>query len=82
MTDFALVQEAVNDPSFSRYKVIIVDEIEQNTLWTDALLALLKKAPQTMDDLQAVIITSVGEFRKFKLFFNVFSVTYNRIYET
>ncbi|PWA53988.1 putative pre-mRNA-splicing factor ATP-dependent RNA helicase DEAH2 [Artemisia annua] len=34
------------------------------------------------DDLQAVIITSVGEFRKFKLYFNAFSVTYNRIYET
>ncbi|PWA53989.1 DEXH box helicase [Artemisia annua] len=51
-------------------------------LWTDALLALLKKALQMRDDLQAVIITSVGEFRKFKLYFNAFSVTYNRIYET
>lgn len=44
-------------------------------------MALLKKALQTRADLQAVIIASVGEFKKFELYFKASSVAYNRIYE-
>lgn len=43
MTDGALFREAMGDPLLTRYSVIMIDEAHERTIYTDLVLALLKK---------------------------------------
>ena len=71
VTDGMLVREAILDPNFSQYDVIIVDEVHERSLHTDILLGLLLRALQTgrAGDLKLVIMSATLSVDSFKTFF-------------
>ena len=57
VTDHTLLNECIDDPYFSKYSCIIVDEAHERSLHTDLLLSFIKKCLSQRKDLR-VIITS------------------------
>ncbi|KAI4597189.1 hypothetical protein KJ359_004701 [Pestalotiopsis sp. 9143b] len=69
MTDGTLLAGAMNDPLFSRYCCVVIDEAHERTIPTDLLLALLKHAVTARDDLKIVIMSATMDARKFQSYF-------------
>lgn len=70
MTDGILLAEAHNDPMFSSYDVIIVDEAHERTLNIDFLLGMLKKVLSFRSDLRVVVASATLDPEKFSKFFD------------
>ncbi|EGW31161.1 uncharacterized protein SPAPADRAFT_68356 [Spathaspora passalidarum NRRL Y-27907] len=70
MTDGMLQREALNDPSMSKYSVIMLDEAHERTIATDVLFALLKKAAAKNPDLKVIVTSATLDSGKFSAFFN------------
>lgn len=69
MTDGILLGEAINDPDFSRYSTIILDEAHERTLATDVLMGLLKRATKRRPDLRLIITSATLDVQKFQQYF-------------
>ena len=57
MTDHALLNECILDPTFTKYSCLVIDEAHERSLSTDILLAFIKRTLGHRSDLR-VIITS------------------------
>ncbi|KAM9962242.1 hypothetical protein ACTFIR_005141 [Dictyostelium discoideum] len=63
ITDGLLVREMMVDPLLNNYSIIIIDQVDERSLSTDLLLALLKKleiSTTKRPDLKIVILTSTN----------------------
>lgn len=49
ITDHELVLEAVSDPKFDQYGVVIIDEVRERKLNTDLLLGLVKRIAKSWE---------------------------------
>ena len=70
MTDGMLEREALNDPSMSKYSLIMLDEAHERTIATDVLFALLKDAAKQNPNLKVVVTSATLDSNKFSKYFN------------
>lgn len=74
MTDGMLVREMMSDPLLRGYKVIVVDDCHERSLYTDIILGLLKKIRvkrrELKDDLKIVISSATLEADLFLRYFS------------
>lgn len=74
MTDGMLVREMMSDPLLRGYKVIVVDDCHERSLYTDIILGLLKKIRvkrrEMKDDLKIVISSATLEADLFLRYFS------------
>ena len=69
MTDGLLVREIMDDPLLSKYKVIMLDEAHERTLYTDICVGLLKKIMNKRKDLRLIIASATLDADKFRDFY-------------
>ena len=69
VTDHALLNECVRDPSLSKYSCIIVDEAHERSLHTDVLLAFIKQILTVCLNLRVVITSATIDPEIFKQYF-------------
>jgi len=69
MTDEMFVREAVLDPSFEKYCVILVDEAHQRTTYSDVLLGLLKGVVMQRTDLRLVVMSASTDVQRLQGYF-------------
>ncbi|KAL6451597.1 PRP22 Pre-mRNA-splicing factor ATP-dependent RNA helicase PRP22 [Candida maltosa Xu316] len=70
MTDGMLEREALNDPTMSKYSVIMLDEAHERTIATDVLFALLKDAAKRNPNLKVLVTSATLDSDKFSKYFN------------
>jgi HrpA-like RNA helicase len=75
LTDGMLIREAMLDPKFSQYSVIVVDEAHERSVNTDMILGLLKKRLKQHDcKLKVVVMSATIEAQRFARFFETSQV--------
>lgn len=70
MTDGMLLRDAMTDPHFEKYSVVILDEAHERTLSTDILFGLLKQRMQDNKDLKLVVMSATLDAEKFQSYFD------------
>ena len=71
VTDGILFKEATEDPFLSQYTCVILDEFHERTVYTDLLLAILKKILIQRNSFRLIIMSASGECNKIAKFFNL-----------
>lgn len=74
-TDGYLVSSHREDPLFSKYSAIIVDEVHERTVQIDTLLFMLRRALAVRQELRAVIISATIDPRKYEDYFHAAQVS-------
>mmetsp|Transcript_12038 Transcript_12038/g.36701 ORF Transcript_12038/g.36701 Transcript_12038/m.36701 type:complete len:816 (+) Transcript_12038:176-2623(+) len=69
-TDGLLLRESVSDPMFTKYGIIIIDEVHERTISTDILMGILKQVTQQRDDFRLVIMSATLDVEKLTGYFN------------
>ncbi|KAH9001424.1 P-loop containing nucleoside triphosphate hydrolase protein [Lactarius akahatsu] len=70
MTDGVLFREALIDPLLSRFSVIMVDEAHERSVYTDLLLAILKKICRKRPSLRVIVSSATLDAIAFLEFFS------------
>jgi HrpA-like RNA helicase len=70
-TDGVLLRQAIRDPLFLNYSVVVIDEAHERSLDTDVLLGLLQTAVRARRDLRVVVTSATLASDKFSQFFSV-----------
>ena len=69
LTDGTLLREAMLDPLFSRYSVVIVDEAHERSIASDTLLGLLRKVCKRRPELRVVVSSATIDAERFRRLF-------------
>ena len=69
VTEGILLQELREDPTLSKYKVIIVDEVHERSTNVDLLLAFLRLAVRDREDLHVVIMSATLDIDSYAQYF-------------
>ena len=75
MTDGILLREALTDPLFKKYSIVIIDEAHERNINTDLLLGLLKRALEH-NDFKLIVTSATLDVCKFTSFFSGAKVFY------
>lgn len=70
LTDEALFMEAMLDPMLARYSVIMVDEAHERSLYSDLLLAIIKKIIRKRPELRVIVSSATIDAEMFRNFFH------------
>lgn len=65
MTDGMLVRDAIKDPKFRKFAIILLDEIHERTLNTDFLMMVLKRMLPERSDFRLVVMSATVNAQKF-----------------
>jgi pre-mRNA-splicing factor ATP-dependent RNA helicase DHX16 len=71
VTDGILFKELSENPSFSHYNCVIIDEFHERTIYTDLLLSILKKTLYERENFRLIIMSASGECDKMAKFFDI-----------
>ncbi|KAK7485411.1 hypothetical protein BaRGS_00023359 [Batillaria attramentaria] len=69
MTDHALLNECLADPSLSGFSCIVVDEAHERSLYTDLLLGMIKRCMKKRPELRVIITSATIDPEVFVQFF-------------
>ena len=58
MTDFTLLNDCIRDPLLKKYSCIIIDEAHERTVYTDLLIAMIKKCLPARPDLRLIVTSA------------------------
>eukprot|EP01135_Chromosphaera_perkinsii_P008563 Nk52_evm5s1401 gene=Nk52_evmTU5s1401 len=75
MTDGVLARELMTDPLLSRYRVIMIDEAHERSVYTDILLGLIKRVLTRRSDLRVIVASATLDASEFCEYFNSTSST-------
>ena len=67
-----LLREAITDPLFKQYDVIILDEVHERTLNTDVILGMIKEIFFYRTDLKLVVMSATLDATAFQVSFCFF----------
>lgn len=70
MTDELLLRELLHEPDLQSYGVIILDEADERTVYTDILFGLFKQMLRNRPDLKLIVTSVTDEAEKFSDFFD------------
>ncbi|KAI0256537.1 P-loop containing nucleoside triphosphate hydrolase protein [Lactifluus subvellereus] len=70
MTDGVLFREALIDPLLSRFSVVMVDEAHERSVYTDLLLAILKKICRKRPSFRIIVSSATLDATAFLEFFS------------
>ncbi|XP_067007183.1 probable ATP-dependent RNA helicase DHX35 [Anabrus simplex] len=70
MTEGILLMEMMADPLLRKYCVIMLDEVHEQTLFTDIIMGLLKKILRKQKRLRIVVSSATVDAEQIKNFFN------------
>ncbi|AFZ79153.1 Helicase associated domain HA2 containing protein [Theileria equi strain WA] len=69
VTDGILIREAIEDPLFTSYSVLIIDEVHERSIRSDVLLGIIKLCLEKREDLKVIVMSATLECNNFQDFF-------------
>lgn len=70
MTDEILFKEIMSDPLLLKYSVVMIDGVQERSLYTEILLGLLKKILAKRNDLRLVLCTAAVDAQRYVEYFS------------
>ena len=71
------MRETLRDSDLDKYRVVVMDEAHERSLYTDVLFGILKKVVAQRRDFKLIVTSATLNAQKFSDFF-VFPFTYSR----
>lgn len=69
LTDGMAVREAVQDPTFSKYACVILDEAHERSVQTDVMIGLVREAMELNSRLKVIVMSATMRVEPFVEFF-------------
>ncbi|XP_041361279.1 ATP-dependent RNA helicase DEAH11, chloroplastic-like [Gigantopelta aegis] len=70
MTDHALLNDCLQDPTLSKYSCVIIDEAHERSIYTDLLLGMVKRCISGRPELKVIITSATIDPDIFVQYFN------------
>ena len=74
VTDGVLLRLLMDDRLFETYKIIIIDEVHERTLFIDLILFLMKRRLRNSPDVKLVLMSATMNIRNFANYFSEYKV--------